>query len=98
MDGDQNLTFLEPLYLCKLSLFIFRYRIQKLIDLDKSAKQDVKQIHYANLWEMVNYCENTNDCRRVLQLQYLGEVFDSRHCNNSGKEVHASDLLAWVNR
>jgi len=61
-----------------------KYRIQKLIDLDKSAKQDVKQIHYANLWEMVNYCENTNDCRRVLQLQYLGEVFDSRHCNNSG--------------
>ena len=55
-----------------------------MIDLDKAAKQDVKQIHYANLWEMVNYCENTNDCRRVLQLQYLGEVFDSRHCNNSG--------------
>lgn len=33
---------------------------------------------------MVNYCENTSDCRRVLQLQYLGEVFDSRHCKSSG--------------
>ena len=32
---------------------------------------------------MVNYCENTHDCRRVLQLQYLGEVFDSRHCKSS---------------
>ena len=33
---------------------------------------------------MVNYCENTQDCRRVLQLQYLGEVFDARHCKTSG--------------
>ena len=33
---------------------------------------------------MVNYCENTHDCRRVLQLQYLGEVFDSRHCKTGG--------------
>ena len=62
----------------------FRYRIQKLIDSDQTARQDVRQIHYSNLWEMVNYCENTHDCRRVLQLQYLGEVFDSRHCKTGG--------------
>ncbi len=60
------------------------YRVRKMIDADQSAKQDVKQIHYSNLWEMVNYCENSHDCRRVLQLQYLGEVFDSRHCKTSG--------------
>lgn len=60
------------------------YRVRKLIDADQSARQDVKQIHYSNLWEMVNYCENSHDCRRVLQLQYLGEVFDSRHCKTSG--------------
>lgn len=60
------------------------YRVRKLIDLDKAAREDVKQIHYSNLWEMVNYCENTQDCRRVLQLQYLGEVFDARHCKTSG--------------
>ena len=52
--------------------------------MDQNARQEVKQIHYSNLWEMVNYCENTHDCRRVLQLQYLGEVFDSRHCKTSG--------------
>ena len=60
--------------------------------MDESLKQDVKQIHYANLWKIVNYCENTNDCRRVLQLQYMGKVFDSRHCNDSGKEVHGRVL------
>ena len=60
------------------------YRIRNLIEKDENARAEIKQIHHQNLWEMVNYCENTNDCRRVLQLQYLGEVFDSRHCKNSG--------------
>ena len=41
-------------------------------------------MHYDNLVEMVNYCENTNDCRRVLQLQYLGEIFDPQNCKTSG--------------
>ena len=41
-------------------------------------------MHYDNLVEMVNYCENTNDCRRVLQLQYLGEIFDAQNCKTSG--------------
>ena len=36
--------------------------------------QNAKKIHYENLWQMVRYCENLTDCRRVLQLQYFGEV------------------------
>ena len=60
------------------------YRLRKMIDQDQNAGADAKQIHYSNLWEIINYCENTTDCRRVLQLQYLGEVFDSRHCKTSG--------------
>ena len=60
------------------------HRVRNMIDADQSARADVKQIHYSNLWEMVNYCENTHDCRRVLQLQYLGEVFDARHCKTTG--------------
>ena len=60
------------------------YRIRNMIEKDEYSRAEIKQIHHQNLWEMVNYCENTNDCRRVLQLQYLGEVFDSRHCKTSG--------------
>ena len=32
---------------------------------------------------MVKYCENKSDCRRKIQLQYFGEVFDPRLCKNS---------------
>ena len=29
---------------------------------------DAKKVHYDNLWQMVRYCENLTDCRRVLQV------------------------------
>ena len=58
-------------------------KIQFLINIG-SHEPNVKQMHYDNLVEMVNYCENTNDCRRVLQLQYLGEIFDPQNCKTSG--------------
>ncbi len=35
------------------------HRVRKLIELDREARDEVRQIHYSNLWEMVNYCENT---------------------------------------
>ena len=49
----------------KVSLSLSRYsyadmhRVRKLIELDREARDEVRQIHYSNLWEMVNYCENT---------------------------------------
>ena len=45
-----------------------------MIDGDHTSRRDVKEVHYQNLWEMVNYCENATDCRRVLQLQVLKNV------------------------
>ena len=60
------------------------YRVKSLLDKgDGPIRQDVKQQHEQNLWEMVNYCENTSDCRQMLQLQYLGEVFDPNLCKSS---------------
>ena len=47
------------------------HRIRNMIDKDHTSRTDVKEVHYQNLWEMVNYCENSTDCRRVLQLQVL---------------------------
>ena len=32
---------------------------------------------------MVGYCQNMVDCRRSIQLQYFGEVFDALDCRNA---------------
>ena len=53
-------------------------RHRKMIEKDDSSPQ-AKKIHVANLQAVINYCENVSDCRRVQQLQYFGEVFDSRY-------------------
>ena len=52
-----------------------KHRVQKLIDLDTNASKEVRSIHYNNLWEMVNYCENTHDCRRVLQVRHHKDMY-----------------------
>ncbi|TRY63016.1 hypothetical protein TCAL_00799 [Tigriopus californicus] len=60
------------------------HRMRKLIDLDEKTTVEARKIHYSNLYAMVGYCENISDCRRAIQLQYFGEVFDPRLCLNSG--------------
>ena len=56
------------------------HRMRKLIDSDEKATPEARRVHYDNLHSMVRYCENKSDCRRVLQLQYFGEVFDTSKC------------------
>ena len=55
------------------------HRLRKLIDMGEGDKRS-KETHYDNLWQMVRYCENISDCRRMQQLQYFGEVFDTSKC------------------
>jgi len=55
------------------------HRLRKLIDMGE-GDSNAKKTHYENLWQMVRYAENVSDCRRVLQLQYFGEVFDHNRC------------------
>jgi len=55
------------------------HRLRKLIDMGEGDSM-AKKTHYDNLWQMVRYCENISDCRRMQQLQYFGEVFDSSKC------------------
>ena len=54
-------------------------RHRKMIEKDEHSNYQAKKIHTANLQAVINYCENVSDCRRVIQLQYFGEVFDSRY-------------------
>jgi bloom syndrome protein len=55
------------------------HRIRKMIELDNPNPQ-VISTHMDNLFKMVAFCENTTDCRRALQLNYFGEIFDRQQC------------------
>lgn len=79
------------------------YLIQQTIDEQPQIDPAYKKTLMENLSQVVSYCENKVDCRRSLQLQYLGENFDKRLCNgtcdncrnNAPTEVR--DVTAHVN-
>ncbi|XP_012061764.1 PREDICTED: Bloom syndrome protein homolog [Atta cephalotes] len=55
------------------------HRIRKMIEQDNPNPQ-VISTHMDNLFKMVAFCENRTDCRRSLQLNYFGEIFDRQQC------------------
>ncbi|XP_015186899.1 PREDICTED: Bloom syndrome protein homolog isoform X2 [Polistes dominula] len=55
------------------------HRIRKMIEMDNSSP-DVIKTHMDNLYKMVSFCENKTDCRRALQLNYFGEIFNRELC------------------
>nr|XP_050869431.1 recQ-like DNA helicase Blm [Vespula vulgaris] len=55
------------------------HRIRKMIEMDNSNR-DVIKTHMDNLFKMVSFCENKTDCRRALQLNYFGEIFNREKC------------------
>ena len=62
-------------------------RIEKLLEsgIDKYNEDQKAQFQQnkKNLYAMVNYCENIEECRRVQLLKYLGEKFDKSTCNGT---------------
>ena len=66
-----------------LCLLLYSYqdviRMRKLIELGE-GDQTSRRTHLNNLDQMINYCEEMSECRRVLQLQYFGEAFDRNSC------------------
>ena len=54
-------------------------RMRKLIDLGEGDMAS-RRTHLNNLDQMVKYCEEMSECRRVMQLQYFGEAFDRNQC------------------
>ncbi|XP_014208205.1 Bloom syndrome protein homolog [Copidosoma floridanum] len=55
-------------------------RHRKLIEGDANCNMDARKTHMDNLFKIVAFCENKTDCRRSLQLNYFGEVFDRSLC------------------
>ncbi|XP_008210070.1 Bloom syndrome protein homolog [Nasonia vitripennis] len=56
------------------------YRHRKMIEMDVASNKTAQKTHMDNLFKMVTFCENTTDCRRALQLNYFGELFDREIC------------------
>ncbi|XP_050032647.1 recQ-like DNA helicase Blm [Dermacentor andersoni] len=74
------------------------HRIRSMIDKDATANASAKQTHIANLWHMVNFCENRTDCRRAQVLHYFGENFDRQFCRQN-RRFACDNCLAetrWV--
>lgn len=48
---------------------------------NKEGNQFTKQTHFNNLYNMVHYCENVVECRRIQLLAYFGEKgFNTQYC------------------
>lgn len=62
-----------------------KFRIEFLINNNEEGNTDLeyRKQQMTNLSQIISYCENQVDCRRVLQLQYLGEQFDKRECGGT---------------
>ena len=56
-------------------------RIRRLLMMEDN-KSNIRQ-NIANLYRMVQYCENESDCRRMQLLEYFAEDFSSEKCKNS---------------
>lgn len=55
--------------------------LRTLIQGDEQFSEDVKEGHLEKLRQVVQYCENTIDCRRQQVLQYFNESFNPADCN-----------------
>ena len=59
-----------------------------------------KQQSLKALYSILNYCEETAKCRRKMQLEFLGEFFDTADCNETCDNCAraAKQQLVTINR
>lgn len=55
--------------------------LQNLIQRDEELSELGRESHLAKLRQVIQYCENTTDCRRKQVLQYFNETFDPANCH-----------------
>ncbi|PGH06447.1 hypothetical protein AJ79_06537 [Helicocarpus griseus UAMH5409] len=56
--------------------------IRNMIDMGEGSAQQKKRQHQM-LTQVIQFCENESDCRRVQILTYFSEKFQAAHCNRS---------------
>lgn len=71
------------------------YRIRTMLERNKDGTEQVLKTHLENLNRMVHFCENRTDCRRALQLNYFGEMFNRQNCI-ANKETTCDNCQTYV--
>ena len=54
---------------------------KRLIDKNEQASEQIKHKQREMLYQMMNFCTNMDDCRRVQLLSYFGESFNKEECD-----------------
>ena len=57
---------------------------------------EVSKVHLDNLYRMVQYCENSVDCRRVQLLNYFGETTYSKEKCLQNRSTACDNCLSGV--
>ncbi|CAN9499294.1 unnamed protein product [Ophioblennius macclurei] len=58
-------------------------RIKRIISMDREGDKYTKATHFDNLSNMVHFCENLMECRRIQLLAYFGELeFNRNFCKD----------------
>lgn len=52
-----------------------------MIKKSENGTPETMRIHMQNLDDVIYYCNNYLECRRVQVLRYFGEVFDAKNCS-----------------
>ncbi|KAK6458528.1 P-loop containing nucleoside triphosphate hydrolase protein [Scheffersomyces xylosifermentans] len=72
--------------------------LQNMIHRDEELTQEGKENHLAKLRQVVQYCENTTDCRRQQVLQYFNESFNPRDCKKQCDNCQNSSTVTIVEK
>lgn len=72
--------------------------LQGLIQRDRDLDRDSKERHQMKLREVIQYCENTTDCRRQQVLQYFNESFDRSNCHKRCDNCSRIGTIEQVHR
>jgi len=79
-------------------ILFYTYRDKKVLEMmiRKAAGHNQNSVatrrKIDHLYSCVRYCENSFECRRTLQLQFFGEVFDKSKCNNTCDNCRAGRI------
>lgn len=71
------------------------HRYRNMMERNEYMNQEALKTHLDNLYKIVHFCENIADCRRALQLNYFGEMFDRQLCI-ANSETTCDNCLTYV--
>ena len=67
-----------------------------MIDRDKELTHDQKARNKASMDEVLKFCNNKTDCRRVQVLSFFNERFDPANCHQGCDTCLAKDKLSYT--